>query len=240
MEKYLSHPSEAEAVVFDVDGVLIDSWMSIMAQGMELIRYYRGQIDYHKDYERVYLANVRSGDPRINIPDILELDQETWTKGSDRLLRWHAEIFHNCKDLMVPYSGAQSLLEEVAEQKPIAALTTRSNYMFCPEMCPEFLPFDNPKRYFSSVVTRSDVVHAKPHPEGFLKISEELNIPSERMVMIGDMPTDMQFLQQVGALGIGITQFPFADANLLRNAGADYVVESLSDVRGLLLGLSDS
>lgn len=235
MERYLSHPSEAEAVVFDIDGVLVNSWMSIMAQGLQLIDRYYGSVDYRTAYQAVYAANIRSGDPRLNIPDMLGISDEIWQKDANKLMEWHAEIFDSCKGLMVLYPGAQSLIQELAETKPVAAFTTRSNYMFCPEVCPELLPFDNPNKYFSSVVTRSDVVHAKPHPEGFLRVSNELGIPPERMVMVGDMPTDMQFLRQVGALGIGITQFPFASARALYHGGADYVVESLSELRNLLL-----
>lgn len=238
MAKYLAHPSDAEAVAFDIDGVLVNSLVSIMAQGAAMIMSEQQTLyTTVEQLRKVHNANAYSGDPRLNIPYMLNLDEEAWGKNADRLMKLHAELFDTYRNLMITYSGAVSLLAEVSKVKKVAAFTTRSRYMFSPEVCPDLLPFEEPDRYFDAIVTRSDVTYAKPHPEGFFKIARELDVPPERMVMVGDMPTDMQFLRQVGALGIGITQFPFADSDALYEAGADYVVESLGEVRSLLLGL---
>ena len=136
---------------------------------------------------------------------------------------------------MFTYPGALRLLADVKRNKKVAALTTRDRTMFCPDTCPDLLPHHDYARYFDMVVTKTDVVHPKPHPEGFLKIADKLDVPPDRMVMVGDMPTDMAFLGPLGALGIGITQFPFASAHVLKAAGADYVVDSLDGARKLLL-----
>ena len=227
--------------MLDLDGVLINSWKSIVLQGLDLILHERVRTSNPMqssylycsplDYHRVLMANKRSGDPRLNIPDMLQMGEGQWVAEEPRLMKLHSKIFEQHKHEATLYEGALDLVAAIARRMPLAALTTRSRDMFTPDLFPQLLPPQQPSKYFSVVVTRSDVAHPKPDPQGLFQISKALGIPTHRMVLVGDMPTDMRLADE---LSIGITQIPTADANSLWHAGAHYMVESLGEVYELL------
>ena len=58
------------------------------------------------------------------------------------------------------------------------------------------------------VVTPNDVARGKPEPDMLLYISKKQNIPTERIVMIGDSYVDVKMAKAAGSIGIGVTADP--------------------------------
>lgn len=58
----------------------------------------------------------------------------------------------------------------------------------------------------SFVATRcADQTHPKPHPAMLLELSAELDVGTNRMLMIGDTTHDLQMAQAAGVAAIGVT-----------------------------------
>jgi phosphoglycolate phosphatase-like HAD superfamily hydrolase len=87
--------------------------------------------------------------------------------------------------------------------------------------------------HFGTVTTRQDTWFFKPHPEALRLTARRLGIPAEQVLMVGDMPVDMQTARRAGAQALGVLT-GFATAAELRESGANEVVESVADLESAL------
>lgn len=72
--------------------------------------------------------------------------------------------------------------------------------------------------------------HGKPYPDIFLAAAEELHLPPAQCVVVEDSPSGIQAANEGGMASIGVARL--GDEDLLRAAGADYVVTSLDELDG--------
>lgn len=59
-------------------------------------------------------------------------------------------------------------------------------------------------RFFETIVTLDDVVHAKPHPEPIIKAMKELDANADTTLMVGDSPHDIEAGQNAGVPTVGV------------------------------------
>ncbi len=86
--------------------------------------------------------------------------------------------------------------------------------------------------HFEVLITGKDVVNGKPHPEPYLKAVERLGFLPEVCLVIEDSDNGIKSAKAAGCLAVGITT-SFPKKRLLQ-AGADYVVDSFSELASLL------
>jgi phosphoglycolate phosphatase len=58
---------------------------------------------------------------------------------------------------------------------------------------------------FFSASRCADETHPKPHPAMLLELTEELAVPAQRTVMIGDTTHDLEMARSAGTAAIGVT-----------------------------------
>ena len=97
----------------------------------------------------------------------------------------------------------------------------------------EFLEENGLAELFSCVLGADNVTLAKPHPEPVLKVLEALNVPAEETLVVGDMPVDILMGSRAGARTCGVT-YGNSTRSELQEAGADYVIDSFSDLEKIL------
>lgn len=86
--------------------------------------------------------------------------------------------------------------------------------------------------FVSIMVCGDDPVANKPAPDGIWAIAEQLSVTPDRIMMVGDSLSDMQFAENAGiAYRIGITSDQQAAAMLA--ARADAVISSVNDLNVL-------
>ena len=83
-------------------------------------------------------------------------------------------------------------------------------------------------------VTSNDITHGKPHPEPFLKGAAVLGFPADRCVVFEDVPAGVRAGKAAGATVIAFKTT--VEERALREARADYVLNSCSNVRLLEAG----
>ena len=83
------------------------------------------------------------------------------------------------------------------------------------------------KDYFQSIVTPEMHAEFKPSPEPFLTAMKELALPPPKCYVVGDEPVDMVGGKKAGARTVGLPQGFFSEQEL-RNAGADFIISSLT------------
>jgi haloacid dehalogenase superfamily, subfamily IA, variant 3 with third motif having DD or ED len=90
-------------------------------------------------------------------------------------------------------------------------------------------------RIFAAITTGSDVTRKKPAPDIFLKAAEKAGgIPAASLV-VEDAVSGIMAAKAAGMKALGVTTS--FDAQTLREAGADRVVDSLSELPELIGGL---
>lgn len=82
--------------------------------------------------------------------------------------------------------------------------------------------------YFMAVKT-GDLCRPKPHPEMLFQILDEMGVPAQRAVMVGDTTFDVEMARAAGVRAIGVG-WGAHDARELVDAGADLVVPGLPDL----------
>jgi sugar-phosphatase len=210
------------AVLFDLDGVLIDSTPAVT-------RVWAGWAREHGlDPDEV----VHRAHGRPSIESIRELipgcDDEAENRELER--REIADL-----DGIVPLPGALHLLSTLPPGRwTIATSCTRD--LATVRIRAAGLPVP------AKIITASDITYGKPDPEPYQKAAALLGVAAEKCVVFEDVPAGIRAGKAAGARVIAVrTTYGEED---LRVAGADYVVQSCAEVEvesfssdGLVLSL---
>lgn len=252
--------SNVEAVVWDMDGVLIDTYLFEFMQNLDFMlkhgavampgNYQGGDYVLPKDESDRILAKMEeaflacNGDARKNYETLLDMPGLY-----DQFEQDHIRGIDTYRNLIIPSEGALQALGRIALSDMTQALwTSRERQLLTPERSAGIIkqPRIGPRRegYFDMTVSADDVGYdnmgatkTKPNPAGMEIIADTLAIPPERMVMIGDRPSDILPAKLLGAKAIGMASgFMRGHPDLLYAAGADTVVSSVSEVEDLLFG----
>jgi mannitol-1-/sugar-/sorbitol-6-phosphatase len=78
------------------------------------------------------------------------------------------------------------------------------------------------------LITSSDIVHGKPHPEPYLKAASVLGFPAAACVVVEDVPAGIRSGKSAGARVIAFRTT--AEDAELQNAGADWIVDHGGDI----------
>ena len=156
-----------EAVLFDLDGVLIDSETLYTEFWDKTERLYPTGID-----------NFASAIKGTNLDSILRLFKP---EERDEIL---IRILDFDSHLTYPmFPGALELLARLQKEQIPAALVTSSN----PEKMEQlFRQYPDFERYFTAIVNGSMVSRGKPDPEGYLLAAKLLGKAPERCLVIED------------------------------------------------------
>ncbi len=88
----------------------------------------------------------------------------------------------------------------------------------------------NLANYFESVMTPDDEPEFKPSPQPFQRAMAQLQVRANDCFVIGDEPVDMIGGKQAGTTTVGLPQGFFSQREL-EEAGADYIINSLNQLR---------
>jgi HAD superfamily hydrolase (TIGR01509 family) len=203
------------AVIFDMDGVLIDSvrfhWQ---AMNQVLAKY---NIHIEDSQLRNYIGQsvvhqLNQISEKFNIP----LDV-------DAIVEELKPIKEELQKGIQPKEGVVQLLNLLSESKVPIAVGTSSTTLDTDRK----LTDAGILNYFDVLVTHDDVTKHKPDPTVYLTAAERLNAQPGNCVVFEDAPSGILAAKSAGMICIAV-QTPFTNADDL--SGADIVVNSLSDV----------
>jgi sugar-phosphatase len=195
-------------VLFDLDGVLIDSTPAVTRVWAAWAREHSLDPDevVHNAHGRPSIETLREYLPNA--------DYETENLELER--REIADIGG-----IIPLPGAKELLSTLPPDRwTIATSATRD--LADVRIRAAELPL--PKR----MITASDITHGKPNPEPYLKAAALLGVPASECVVFEDVSAGIRAGKAAGARVIAL-RTTVRDEELLA-AGADFVVNSCADV----------
>ncbi|MBU4612925.1 HAD-IA family hydrolase [Achromobacter sp. GG226] len=205
-------------VVFDWDGTLMDSTPAIVAAIQGACRDM--DLPVPPDEAASWVIGLGLADAlRAAVP---ELKPEQWKAFSERY-RYH--YLTRDPELRL-FDGIEALLSAVAATGASLAVATGKSR----QGLDRSLDATGLRPRFDA--TRcADETHSKPHPAMLLELMDELMVPPERTLMIGDTSHDLNMARSAGVHGLGVTYgaHPITELQACSPAGIVHNVTELSD-----------
>ncbi len=215
--------SRIRALCFDVDGTLSDTDDLYVAHLEHFLRRLRiGEAQ--RIARRLVMWLESPGNALMSLPDRFGLDEELAAL-IDWLYRHRRKPWKTF--LLIP--GVEAMLASLHGHFPMAIVSARDEHD-----TRAFLDHFHLTPYFDVIVTAHTTKHTKPYPDPILYAAQQMNVSPEACVMIGDTTVDMRAGKSAGAQTIGVL-CGFGEADELRRAGADLILESTAQVGSLLL-----
>lgn len=212
--------TEPAAVLFDLDGTLIDTIPHILAS----FRYATEQVLGAAPSDEELLYHV--GIPLIEQMRIITGDEAT----AQRLVAVYREFNHRTHDQMARlYPGTRETLTWLAARGTTMGVVTSKGT----PMARRGIDLFDLGRFFSVVVTADDVPRHKPDPCPVLHAASLLGVPAERCLFVGDSPHDIEAGRAAGS-ATAAALWGVAGRERLAAAGPDLMLERLGDLRNAL------
>jgi beta-phosphoglucomutase len=205
-----------EAVLFDMDGVLVDSEELIFLAAKEMFREH-GISVFKEDFkpyigtgENSYLGNVakKYGFP-MNIPRDKARTYEIYAEMAPQKLK------------LLP--GVVSFIEKCKNKNLRLAVATSADEI---KMKVNLKAVGLDTGIFDATVNGLEVVHKKPHPEIYMKAAEKLNLEPSACLIVEDAVNGVEAAKASGAKCLAVTNS--FSANELQKA--DWIVNNLSEI----------
>lgn len=132
-----------------------------------------------------------------------------------------------------PYAGIEALLAALKNAGCVLAVATGKPAPYSPQILARF-GFD---RFFSAIATPEMDGRRSEKRELIGCVLEQLGVGKDeydRVVMIGDRDLDVIGAHEVGIAAIGV-RYGFAEPGEFEAANTDYIVDSVEELRALLL-----
>jgi phosphoglycolate phosphatase len=208
---------DLSAVLFDLDGTLIDSKKDIAAAA-NAARVHFGMPALPVEVATGYIG---WGIDHLNQKALETQDPAKLSEGLEVLKAYYRD---HCVDQTVIFPGVKELLDYLKGRKVKMGLVSNKPHEFT-LITLEKLGLSP---YFGVALGADATEFKKPHPGPLLEALKRLGAIAETSVMIGDSPVDAQAAQAV-PMRVGLVTHGFVDPIYLKQSKPDWEVESLKD-----------
>jgi HAD superfamily hydrolase (TIGR01509 family) len=206
-----------DAVVFDLDGLLVNTEDLYQHVGTEMLRR-RGRT-FDGD-----LLDAMMGRPQKVALQVM-IDWHQLSDTVEGLAAETKEIFQSLLDSRLePMPGAVALVEDLVGRGLPRGVATSSGPDFAHDVLGRVGLLDR----FGFVLTSADVTQGKPHPEIYKMAAQRLGVVPERMLVLEDSATGCAAAVAAGAVAVAV---PGGHSRRHEFPGARFVADSLADPR---------
>lgn len=203
------------AVIFDMDGVIIDSnpfHKISLRQFCEKYGYHLSDQELiSKIYGRTnkeWIANLFGA---LSHEELIRYEEE-----KEGLFR---ELYKNDIRALKGLSGFLAKLKEQNIPMAIGTSAPRSNVDYV-------LSHTGFEKFFTTILDESDVEHGKPNPEIYLKVAARLGYDPGRCIVFEDSLSGVEAARRAGAKVVGVaTTHSFEELS-----HTDFVIQDFSDL----------
>jgi len=214
---------EFHAILFDVDGTLLDTLADIAGAANAGLKQLGFPTHPIESYRR-FVGDGAGCLARRVLPDDRQDDETV-----DRCRKVIAAEYAKCwADNTKPYPGVPEMLAELEARGIPMTMLSNKPHNATKTVVEGFFP----DYHFRVVRGALPSVPVKPDPAGALQIAEELDIPPGRFVYLGDTDTDMRTAVAAGMFAAGAL-WGFRTAEELIANGAKVLVKTPQEVMNL-------
>ena len=205
---------EMKAVLFDLDGTLVDSMWIWDPIDVEFLGEYGWQVpeDLHDAIEGMSFSETAVYfKERFSIPLSLDEIKERWNEmAMDKYLH-HVPL----------KEGALEFLEQLRTEGIRAGIATSNSR----QLVDSVLKARGIDRYFSSVVTGCEVKAGKPAPDIYLQAARNLGVSPEACMVFEDVPAGIRAGKRAGMTVTAVADEFSAGLSDEKRRLADYYIE---------------
>lgn len=202
-----------EAILFDLDGVIIDSRSTTIRYFKETLTHFNLPIPNNERFEKVLALKTLDITRGLveNVPE-------------EKIM----EIYNYSKTLSVKYAPTiqliphiKTVLTTLSKKYKLGLITSRGK-----NTTRILFKIHNLSKFFPVVIDREDVSTHKPNPEGILKCLDILHITPRKAVYVGDHEEDVIAAKNAHVLSILLTN--------AQNKDADYCISKITTLPKIL------
>jgi HAD superfamily hydrolase (TIGR01509 family) len=206
-----------DAVVFDLDGLLVNTEELYQHVGSEMLRR-RG-----RTFDADLLDAMMGRPQKVALGVMIEwhgLDDTVETLAAETKVIFESLL----DDRLRPMPGAVALVEHLVARGLPRGVATSSGPDFAHDVLGRVGLLDR----FGFVLTSADVTQGKPHPEIYETAAGRLGVRPERMLVLEDSAAGCRAAVAAGAVAVALPGGPSRRHDF---TGARLVAESLADPR---------
>jgi len=200
-----------KAVIFDLDGVLLDNTSVIVEVFQEDARRCGVKVPDRKEAIRAL------GLPWMDAVEKLLGKDEKYKK-------IHREVWAEYEDKMKLMPDIEKVLNELKQEKAIVTSKAKDT---AKRQLKNFL------HYFKFIVAMEDTKEHKPNPEPLLKACNQLNVEPNETVYVGDYIRDFEMARNAGTDFVGILSGALSKEEF-EKVGAKRLITSLSELTDII------
>lgn len=215
----IENPKKIRAVMFDLDGTLLDTAPDFVAVVNKLlVENAREQLPHD-----IIRANVSNGSKAlVTLAFAIEETHENFQPLRTRLLELytqHISVFTK------PFPGIQKLLENLAEKNIPWGIATNKPALYTVQLMSEL----NMQPAPAIVICPDHVKDSKPHPESLFLAAKELGCATQEIMYIGDHKRDIECGQRAGSPTIAAA-YGYIGNDDIHSWQADYYVDHAEEI----------
>lgn len=212
--------AQTQAVLFDLDGTLIDTIELIRVSFRHATRTVLG----HELPDEVTMRNV--GQP------LIEQFRDMAPEHADELLGVYREFNHAKHDALAKgYPGTCEVLNNLKKRGLLTGIVT-SKGTFAATMGIDRFGL---REYMDVIVTADDVERHKPDPYPLTYAASRLGVEMRYCMYVGDSPHDMQAAVAARAVAVAALWGAFSARDAIV-PGTDFALDNIRQLTGLLDG----
>ncbi len=214
-----------KAVIFDMDGVLVDSELVYL----QMFRTFLEENECEIDEKLLYRLAGASSQRTWEI--VARMWKEEITPQEMRRLykKDHPSYEIPYKELL--YSGVKDLLLWLKQEGVVAAIASSSSE----ESIQKMLKETRLSCFFDYYVSGKWFKNSKPDPEIYLYTLNKLGLPAEDCIVVEDSTYGIQAAKAAGLTVAAVRDTKFG----LDQSMADYLIDQTCDLKGLLEHMTD-
>ena len=195
-----------KAVIFDVDGVLLDSFEANLKFYQNLMKKAGYQQPTRKKFPKIFHLSLHDAIKALTKSKSDKEIKRIWEMGRSR------EVEYPLNLLTMPESSAD-IIKKLSKKYFLGIVTSRvrsSTY--------EAPALSKLKKYFQVTVSYEDTTNHKPHPEPLLLACQKLKVSPANAVYIGDVESDIVAGKAAGMKVIIYSRDKFDSADMCTSA----------------------
>jgi len=201
----------AEAVIFDYDGVLVNSYPAAFKVYVELAK-------------RLGVTPFKNIQEMRNIYKLTHKEvNRYWGFGPEKdaeISQLYYEITANQKDNIPLVPGMKNVIEKLSKTHKLAIASGTSR-----KLIEERLQHHGLLPYFHAIVGREDITHPKPAPDALLLYLQKLGLTAKDTLFVGDMAADMLMGKAAGIKTVAFCAHSWNDETYVYDQKPDIIIK---------------